>query len=273
MPPHHILLLGGNGKVSRLLTPMLLRRAWTVTSVVRDAAQVDELKRLGDGLQGKLHVLVRSLEDVKSVEQAKGVIEEAGKGGGDGNEEGVVDYVVWSAGAGGKGGPQRTYAIDRDAAIHFIRAAVDTPSVTKFVMISFITSRLAAAPWWPADVWPAAQQGVLSQLETYYRAKIAADQVLYEESKKRPRDFAAVNLRPGLLTTLPEGPVQLGKTRRVSGMSSRASVARLVELLLAQEGVRSCWLDMLDGQEEPEQAVRRCVEEGVNCIEGEPYYP
>ena len=92
---HHVLLLGGHGKVAQLLTPLLLRRGWEVTSVIRSAEQVPDIERLADAVGGKqqggkLTVLVRSLEEVKSEEAAKGVLDEViGKG---------LDYVVWSAG-------------------------------------------------------------------------------------------------------------------------------------------------------------------------------
>lgn len=92
---HHVLLLGGHGKVAQLLTPLLLRRGWDVTSVIRSAEQVPVIERLADAVgdkqqSGKLSILVRSLEEVKSEGAAKGVLDEVvGKG---------LDYVVWSAG-------------------------------------------------------------------------------------------------------------------------------------------------------------------------------
>ncbi|KAI0595552.1 NAD dependent epimerase/dehydratase [Biscogniauxia sp. FL1348] len=260
MAAHHVLLLGGSGKVAQLLTPMLLQRSWNVTSIIRNPDQVANLQKLGENLSGKLNVLVRSIEDIKSEGQAKNLIDEV-----------KPDYVVWSAGAGGKGAPERTFTIDRDAAIHFIRASVATPSITKFVMISFITSRLQKPAWWDQAVWDAEHAKTLKHLERYYQAKVAADQVLVEESKKR-KDFAAICLRPGALTMEPVGKVSLGKTPNASGTSSRASVANLTALLLENPNVKSCWLDMLDGDEDPEAAVKRCVAEGVDCAEGEPYY-
>ncbi|KAI1271277.1 NAD dependent epimerase/dehydratase [Xylaria sp. FL0933] len=267
MASHHVLLLGGSGKVAQLLTPMLLQRSWTVTSIIRNPEQIPHLQKLGEKQSGsaKLNVLVRSLEEVKSEAQAKSIIDEV-----------RPDYVVWSAGAGGKGAPERTFAIDRDAACHFIRAAVSTPSITKFIMISFLTSRREKAPWWDDAAWQHAKETKLKKLERYYQAKVAADQVLYEESKKRPHDFAGVCVRPGSLTMEPVGKVALGRIPLpVDGteVSSRASVAYITALLLENERVKTCWLDMLDGEEDPADAVRRCVEEGVDCIEGEPYYP
>jgi nucleoside-diphosphate-sugar epimerase len=101
MANHHVLLLGGYGKVAQYLTPLLLKRSWNVTSIIRNPDQIPELKKLGEKQPGKLDVLVRSLEDVKSDDQAKSIIDEV-----------KPDYIVWSAGAGGKGGPERVSLTD-----------------------------------------------------------------------------------------------------------------------------------------------------------------
>lgn len=145
-----------------------------------------------------------------------------------------------------------------------------TPTITKFVMVSFIGSRLSKASWFSDEDWEENLKG-RAKLQRYYEAKIAADEVLYVEGKKRP-DFAGINLRPGLLTEEPAGNVELGKLKKPNGTSSRASVAHLTALLLDQPGVKNCWLDMLDGDEDPQAAVERCVSEGVDCAEGEPFY-
>lgn len=96
MTTHHVLLLGGFGKVAQLLTPLLLQRSWNVTSIIRNPDQVAHLEQLRGNHSGKLNVLVRSIEGVKSEAQAKTLIDEV-----------KPDYVVWSAGAAGKGAPER----------------------------------------------------------------------------------------------------------------------------------------------------------------------
>lgn len=101
MTSHHVLLLGGHGKVAQYLTPLLLQRSWTVTSIIRSRDQVQDLNKLGEKQPGKLNVLVRSLEDVKSDGQARSLIDEV-----------KPDYIVWSAGAGGKGGPERVCTLE-----------------------------------------------------------------------------------------------------------------------------------------------------------------
>ncbi|KAK7753021.1 hypothetical protein SLS62_004970 [Diatrype stigma] len=218
----HVLLFGGYGKVAQLLTPLLLQRSWNVTSIIRNPEQIAPLEKLGSGGSGKLTVLVRSIEDIKSEAQAKAVIDEV-----------KPDYVVWSAGAGGKGPPERK------------------PS------------------WVNEAEWQQYLVASRNPLQRYYEAKLVADEELYAARKKR-NDFAGISLRPAHFTSEPAGKVSLGKLSQADGFSSRASVAQLTALLL-ESNAKSCWLDMLDGDEDPEVAVKRCVEEGVDAVEGEPF--
>lgn len=87
MASHHVLILGGHGKVAQILTPLLLKRAWTVTSVIRKQEQIPTVEKLGTGLPGRLSVLVRSIEDVDSQDKAASILNEVNP-----------DYVAWSAG-------------------------------------------------------------------------------------------------------------------------------------------------------------------------------
>ena len=48
----------------------------------------------------------------------------------------------------------------------------------------------------------------------------------------------------------------------------RGDVAGVAVELLESEGIKSCWLDLLEGGETVEDAVRRCVSEGIDCKEG-----
>jgi dTDP-4-dehydrorhamnose reductase len=84
---HNILLIGGHGKVSQLLTPLLLARSWNVTSMIRTAEQTPTIEKLGKGQPGKLNVLISSVEDVKSEGDAKKILDQV-----------KPDWVVWSAG-------------------------------------------------------------------------------------------------------------------------------------------------------------------------------
>lgn len=88
MSSPRVLLLGGHGKISMLLTPLMLSRSWHVTSVVRNPEHEQEILGLAEqGQKDRLEVLVRSLEDVRSPQDAKKVLDLV-----------RPDYIVWSAG-------------------------------------------------------------------------------------------------------------------------------------------------------------------------------
>ena len=98
-----IALVGAHGKVGRLLVPILVDHDATVTGIVRAEEQLPLVRRLGG------EPLLLDVEHASTEEIAAAL---------DG-----FDAVVWSAGAGG-GNPERTYAVDRDAASRTMDAAV-----------------------------------------------------------------------------------------------------------------------------------------------------
>lgn len=174
-------------------------------------------------------------------------------------------------GAGGKGGPTRTFAIDRDAAIHTIRASFSRPSINTFLMVSYMGSRRVKPSWWDDSNWQATLDVNNGALANYHKAKLAADECLTKlaaERAKKDGKFRAINLRPGSLTEEPAGKVELGKTKAARGKVSREVVAQVAAALLEREGANG-WLDLLDGDEDVQNAVDRVVKEGVDCVEGE----
>lgn len=108
-------------------------------------------------------------------------------------------------------------------------------------------------------------------LKNYCKAKLAADETLLQEASKRP-DFVGISLRPGMLSDEPAGHVELGKTTGSEGNVSRESVAETIVSLLNHEEVQTCWLDMLDGDQDVEAAVDSAVKNRDNAAEGEDVY-
>ena len=159
--------------------------------------------------------------------------------------------------------------MDRDACIAFISAAAATLSVSKFILVSYVGSRRSKAPWWSDADWTATEEVNHGALKNYFPAKLAADECLTSLASRRPSGFAGVSLRPGHLTEEQgKGAVALGKTS-AKGSVRRGDVARVVMALLENERVGTCWLDLLEGKEEVEDAVERCVREQIDCAEGE----
>jgi hypothetical protein len=117
-------------------------------------------------------------------------------------------------------------------------------------------------------------------LPHYYKAKIAADEVLTVLAKERfdaeakkgvPENerFAGISLRPGTLTDEPAGGITIGKISS-RGNTSRVTVAETIVEVLTTEGARG-WIDFVDGDENPGVAVKRLVKEGVDSVEGEEF--
>ena len=95
-----------------------------------------------------------------------------------------------------------------------------------------------------------------------------ADECLTALAKKRGDDFQAIILRPGMLTDKePTGKVLLGKTPS-TGPVPRADVADVAVRMLETEGARG-WIDLLEGEEPAEKAIKRVVRENFDAVEGE----
>lgn len=110
-----IAIIGGHGKVALLLSALLTGEGHSVTSFIRNPDHAPDVTETG------------ATPVVLDVENATtGDIAGALQG---------HDAVVWSAGAGG-GNPERTYAVDRDAAIRSIDAATQA-GVNRYVMVSY----------------------------------------------------------------------------------------------------------------------------------------
>lgn len=126
-----LLLIGGHGKVALLATPLLVQDGYAVDSVIRNPDHADDVARVGG---------TPVVADVESMDTAQ--LTELISG---------HDAVVWSAGAGG-GDPDRTYAVDRDAAMRAVDAA-QAAGVRRFVMVSYFGASLdhgvpESEPFW-----------------------------------------------------------------------------------------------------------------------------
>jgi putative NAD(P)-binding protein len=150
-----------------------------------------------------------------------------------------------------------------------------TPSIKRFILVSYLGSRRKPAPWWNEASTASFSSGNRA-LKTYHEAKLPPDELLYRLSRTESvasdhnRGFAGIVLRPGTLTMEPTGGITLGKTQ--AGKVSRDSVARTIVELVEVDGVGSVWLDMTDGDEGIEEAVSRVAREKVDAAEGDDIY-
>ncbi len=182
-----ILLIGGHGKVALLLEPLLVAAGHHVTAVVRNPAHEADVAATG---------ATPLVADIERFDLDQLTSLESGN-----------DVVIWSAGAGG-GSAERTYAVDRDAAIRSIDAAV-AARVPRYLMVSYFGARPDHGVD-PADSFFA-----------YAEAKAAADAHLRES----PLDWTI--LAPSALTLdAPTGRIDVDADTSLS--VARADVAAVV---------------------------------------------
>lgn len=182
-----ILLIGGHGKVALLSEPMLVAAGHHVTAVIRNPRHEPAVRATG------AEPLVADVETFDT-EQLTNLVS--------GN-----DVVVWSAGAGG-GDPERTFAVDRDAAIRSIDAAV-AAGVRRYLMVSYF----GAGPDHGVDPGDG--------FYAYAEAKAAADAHL------RGSGLDYTILAPSALT-LDEPTGRIDTTADAAASVSRADVAAVI---------------------------------------------
>ena len=138
----HMVITGGHGKIAMLLHPLLLERGHSVSGLIRNPDQADDLCEAG------AEPVVCDLE----VEADLGPFDVD------------ADAVVFAAGAGPVSGAERKFTMDRDGAIKLILAAQQN-GIRRYVMISAMNVEEPRG----GDVFRA-----------YLRAKAEADAALRE---------------------------------------------------------------------------------------------
>lgn len=186
-----VLIIGGHGKVALRLAPILAQRGDEVTSVFRNPDHEDEVAATG---------ATTVVADVQSLDTD--ALADLFRG---------QDAIVWSAGAGG-GSPERTYAVDRDAAIRSMDAAAKA-GVKRYVMVSYLQASRDHGV--PED----------NSFFAYAESKAIADEYL------RGTDLDWTILGPGPLT-LDEPTGLISVTDPGDGRVTRADVAAVAAAVL-----------------------------------------
>ncbi|HJB63387.1 MAG TPA: SDR family oxidoreductase [Candidatus Microbacterium pullistercoris] len=187
-----VLIIGGHGKVALRLAPLLVERGDDVTSVFRNADHEEEVAATG---------ATPVVADIERLDVAG--LADLIRG---------HDAVVFAAGAGG-GDPERTYAVDRDAAIRSMEAA-SIAGVPRYVMVSYLQA--------------SRDHGVApdNSFYAYAEAKSLADEHL------RGTDLDWTILGPGPLTLdEPTGLIEIAEPG--DGRVARADVAAVAAAVLA----------------------------------------
>lgn len=188
-----ILIIGGHGKVALKLERLLAERGDDVDAVIRNPQHSTDVEQTG------ARAVVADVEQLDVVALAELF---AGH-----------DAIVWSAGAGG-GDPQRTWAVDRDAAIRSMEAAAKA-GIRRYVMVSYFRSPDHSVP-------------ESNSFHAYAEAKAAAD----EHLAGMALDWTI--LGPSTLTD-GDGTGRIDAAASESGSVSRADVAAVAAATLADD--------------------------------------
>ncbi|MEJ1155029.1 MULTISPECIES: SDR family oxidoreductase [Microbacterium] len=211
-----VLLIGGHGKIALLLEPLLTGRGDHVTAVIRNPDHESDVAAAG------ATPLVADVQ-MLDTDQLSNVIS--------GNEA-----VVWSAGAGGASA-ETTYAVDRDAAIRTIDAAV-AAGVSRYVMVSYFGA--GADHGVPRD----------NSFFAYAEAKAAAD----EHLRASGLDWTIV--APSTLT-LDEPTGQIEVDADAPSKVSRGDVASVIAAVLADDSTIRRTIRFNEGATAISEAVAR----------------
>jgi uncharacterized protein YbjT (DUF2867 family) len=213
-----IAIVGGHGKIARLLIPLLVDRGHLPVALVRNPDYAAEL----EGMGAEVTIL--------DIEQASAdYFAEAFTG---------ADGVVFAAGGGPDGNVERKRTVDLGGSLKSIDAATAT-GARRFVQISAISVDAPVGPD-AGEVWAA-----------YVEAKRDADIAL------RGSDLDWTIVRPGGLTDdEPTGRITLaGKVDR--GQIPRADVAALIAAVLDEPATIGKQWEVVGGDTPIPDAIAR----------------
>ena len=163
-----------------------------------------------------------------------------------------ADGIICSAGAGGKGGKERIWAVDSESAVRAYDAA-EQAGVRRFVPVSAIDvrNRDKAPPEWYTKEDLDRSDWIWKTIPEYMKAKLAAEEDLYKRAEKL--DWTVI--RPSGLTNDPgTGKVALGKAPLTT--IPREDVARVVVACTLEKGTIGKALDLSAGDTPIEEAIK-----------------
>lgn len=212
-----VFIVGGSGKIARRLAQQLSARGHNPLAMHRHAEQADELRALGaEPVAGDL----LALEEGELAALMQG-----------------SDVVVFSAGAGGKGGAEMTNAID-GRGLELAVAAAQQAGVRRFLLVS---------------AFPESSRGkkVSDTFENYIEVKKRADAHLADS------DLDWVILRPGRLLDSPGTQKVRAGYAIPYGEVTRDDVAAALLEIIERPQVNRVIIELTEGETPVGDAIQR----------------
>ncbi len=209
-----IIVFGANGQIGKIFIDKIKKEGkHEVTAAVRKEEQVKEFQ--ANGVNAQLTDLEGSVNEL--AELIKG-----------------FDAVVFTAGSGGKTGPDKTLLVDLDGAVKTMEAAMEV-GTKRYLMVSALQSN-------NRENWN-------KKIKPYYVAKHYADRCLMESSL----DYTIV--RPGGLTNDPgKGKVAVGQQLE-RGQVSREDVAAVLLACVDDDSTIGKAFDLTEGEDSIARAL------------------
>lgn len=210
-----VLVIGANGQIGQILINLLKEKdEFEPVAMIRNADQKSKFEE--KGIQTVMGDLEGSVKDLEIAMQG-------------------MDAIVFTAGSGGKTGPDKTLLVDLDGASKTIEAA-ENLGVQRYVMVSAIQAH-------NRENWS-------EQIKPYFVAKHHADRILANSTL----DFTIV--RPGgLVNDPPTGKIKIAENLERSTVT-RADVAATIASVLQAENTIKKSFDLLNGETDIETAVK-----------------
>lgn len=216
-------IIGGHGKIALLAAPLFVQEGFEVTSIIRNPDQASDVEATG------ATALVQDVMELSTEEMAQ-VFRDA-----------ALDVVVWSAGAGG-GDPERTWKVDRDAAIRSMDAAA-AAGIRRYVMVSYLGASL---------------QHTVTEDNSFYayaQAKAEAD----EHLRGTGLDWTLVG-PTALSSDAPTGRIRITTERTEGVTASRANVAQVLVDVVRDQSTIGKALPFTDGETPIREAIAAAPE-------------
>jgi len=237
-------IIGGHGNIALRLGKYLTTAGHSVTSVIRSDAHAVDIEAF------KATPKVLSLEgspasDFSSLFQNR-------------------DLIYFTAGAGGKGGVERTRKVDYEGALKVFDAIDGVKGAKpKLVMLSAIDVRdVSKTPAHYNEEDKAASERGHGAIGEYMKAKYDADKNLVQ------RTFDWFILRPsGLTNDEGTGKVNIGAQIHITNKITRDDVAHLLFLLATRPQAAKMALDATGGETPIESALDAAIEKGESAFD------
>ncbi|TFK18939.1 NAD(P)-binding protein [Coprinopsis marcescibilis] len=242
----NVVIIGGHGKVALKLTRLLTNAGHKVTSVIRTTEQEEEIKEAG----ATPHVL--SLEDALADRFTSLFIEKA------------ADVVYFTAGAGGKGGEDRTKKVDFEGAVKIYDSieGVEREGGKKnphLILVSAVDIRNPdKIPEHYDESDRQMSERIRKVIASYMHWKYEADKNLIKRDA-----FSWSILRPGGLSDAPgTGKASIGRTH-LSPVVSRDDVSLALFLLLDRQDANKLAIDFVGGDIPVSEGLDAFIARGV----------